>query len=259
MRKPCILSTKLDDALWAFRTAFKTPIGCTPYQLVYEKSCHLPVELEHKSYWALKHVNFDLKTAGEDEEASRLKDQESNLQLELSQPDGPNFKANGHRVKHYFGGDIPPMEKGAVPLGKLKNLYDPYSELKYAMRKSHGHCWNKLVDRINVSIGQDATSKSLIVILDIYGFESFKNNSLFQKPGGIIALLDEACNGALGSVKEWKLKDCVAVHQLLVATLDDRTAALNFYTKFYNSLDSVPNHCSVVLARLEGCYRSIGE
>nr|GEY61688.1 reverse transcriptase domain-containing protein [Tanacetum cinerariifolium] len=55
---------KLDDALWAFRTAFKTPIGCTPYKLVYEKSCHLPIELKHKAYWALKHVNFDLKTVG---------------------------------------------------------------------------------------------------------------------------------------------------------------------------------------------------
>ncbi|GJS78828.1 reverse transcriptase domain-containing protein [Tanacetum coccineum] len=58
-------SDRLDDALWAFRTAFKTPIGCTPYKLVYGKPCHLPIELEHRAYWALKHANFDLKTAGD--------------------------------------------------------------------------------------------------------------------------------------------------------------------------------------------------
>ncbi|GKG37113.1 reverse transcriptase domain-containing protein, partial [Tanacetum coccineum] len=56
-------SDKLDGALWAFRTAFKTPSGCTPYKLVYGKSCHLPIELEHKAYWAVKHANFDLRTA----------------------------------------------------------------------------------------------------------------------------------------------------------------------------------------------------
>ncbi|GJU72106.1 reverse transcriptase domain-containing protein [Tanacetum coccineum] len=58
-------SDKLDDALWAFRAAFKTPIGCTPYKLVYGKACHLTIELERKAYWALKHFNFDLKTAGD--------------------------------------------------------------------------------------------------------------------------------------------------------------------------------------------------
>ncbi|GJT32462.1 reverse transcriptase domain-containing protein [Tanacetum coccineum] len=164
-------SDKLDEALWAFRTAFKTPIGCTPYKLVYGKSCHLPIELEHKAYWALKHANFDLKTMGDHRklqlnELNELRDQayENSLiykertkklhdskiknrifnvgdrvllfnsrlkifsrklktrwsgpftitkvfpygTIELSQPDGPNFKVNGHRVKHYFGGDLPP-------------------------------------------------------------------------------------------------------------------------------------------------------
>nr|GFB97685.1 reverse transcriptase domain-containing protein [Tanacetum cinerariifolium] len=58
-------SDKLEDALWTFRTAFKTSVGCTPYRLVYGKACHLPLELEHKAFWALKHANFNLKTAGD--------------------------------------------------------------------------------------------------------------------------------------------------------------------------------------------------
>ncbi|GKD30208.1 reverse transcriptase domain-containing protein [Tanacetum coccineum] len=103
--------------------------------LVYGKSCHLPIELEHKAYWALKHAIFDLKTAGDHwklqlNELNELRDQAYENSLiykertkklhdskiknrifnvgdRLSQPDGPNFKVNGHRVKHYFGGDIP--------------------------------------------------------------------------------------------------------------------------------------------------------
>ncbi|GJZ89523.1 reverse transcriptase domain-containing protein [Tanacetum coccineum] len=144
-------SNKLDEALWAFRIDFKTPIGCTPYKLVYGKSCHLPIELEHKVYWALKYANFDLKTAGDHRklqlnELNELYDQayENSLTykertkklhnskiknhifnvgpftitkvfpygtIELSQPNGPNFKVNGHRVKHYFRGDLPPKAK----------------------------------------------------------------------------------------------------------------------------------------------------
>nr|GFB09119.1 reverse transcriptase domain-containing protein [Tanacetum cinerariifolium] len=133
-------SEKLKDALWAFRTAYKTPIGCTPYKLVYGKSYHLPIELEQKAYWALKHVNFDLKITGDHRKLqlnklNELRDQayENSLiykektkklhdskiknyismlvirTVELSQPDGLNFKVNGHRVKHCFGGDVPQL------------------------------------------------------------------------------------------------------------------------------------------------------
>ena len=58
-------SKKINDALWAYRIAFKTPLGMSPFRLVYEKACHLLVELEHRAYWATRRLNMDRKLAGE--------------------------------------------------------------------------------------------------------------------------------------------------------------------------------------------------
>ncbi|GKA96384.1 reverse transcriptase domain-containing protein [Tanacetum coccineum] len=99
-------SDKLDDAIGAFVQLTKTPIMVHPYKLDMERSClSSTVELEHKAYWALKHTNFDIKTAGDHRkvqlnELNELRDHayENSLNLISRNQENHGLQDQGNRV-----------------------------------------------------------------------------------------------------------------------------------------------------------------
>nr|GEY05089.1 reverse transcriptase domain-containing protein [Tanacetum cinerariifolium] len=123
-------SDKLDDVLWAFRTTFKTPIGCTPYKLVYGKASYENSLIYKEKTKRIHDSNIKDRIFNVGDRVllfnSRVKIFSGKLKtrwtgpfivsqvfpygtVELSQTNRPNFKVNGHRLKHYFGEDIPLM------------------------------------------------------------------------------------------------------------------------------------------------------
>nr|GEU86544.1 reverse transcriptase domain-containing protein [Tanacetum cinerariifolium] len=78
-----IWSRKLDDALWAFHTAYKTPTGTTPCKLIYGKNYHLPFKIEHRAYGALKNCNPDLIAAARDKQERDDMERALKLQRQL--------------------------------------------------------------------------------------------------------------------------------------------------------------------------------
>ncbi|KAJ9544063.1 hypothetical protein OSB04_023770 [Centaurea solstitialis] len=126
---PKIWSQKLEDALWAHRTAYKTSIGSTPYRMLYGKACHLPFEFKYKALWALKKVHLDDIASGRErlislhelEELRSLAYENSKIYKEQRKKwhdahlkevkvfkEGD--KVNGHRLKLYNEDD--PLRNG---------------------------------------------------------------------------------------------------------------------------------------------------
>ncbi|XP_076910088.1 uncharacterized protein LOC143567585 [Bidens hawaiensis] len=118
-------SDKLNDDLWAFHTAYKTPTSSTSFQMIYGKSYHLPAELEHRASWALQTVDLNLSTT-----AKRLNSRWSGLftitevfpyvTIEI---EDESKKLKGHRLNHYIGETVSEQKDEVLYLDAFTDEY----------------------------------------------------------------------------------------------------------------------------------------
>ncbi|KAM0022394.1 putative nucleotidyltransferase, Ribonuclease H [Helianthus debilis subsp. tardiflorus] len=176
-------SDKLDDALWAFRTAYKTPLGTTPFMIVYGKSCHLPVELEHRALWALKTVNLDLTEAArrrffQIHELEALRDAAYDRSWSIKEKSKALHDRRLRKLKEFKVGDRVLLFNSRLKLiaGKLKSRWSgpyvvkevfPYGTVELFDEES-SHAWKVNGHRLKHYIGGpiDTTEEETVPLSD---------------------------------------------------------------------------------------------
>ncbi|GKB43423.1 reverse transcriptase domain-containing protein [Tanacetum coccineum] len=207
---------KLDDALWAFRTAYKSPIGSTPFRIVYGKACHLPIEMEHKAYWALKNINLDLDSAG------KHRYLQLNKLAELRNEAYEYSRAYKERTKRWHDAKIMDKEfhEGEEVLvfnsrlklfpGKLKTRwYGPYTVSKVfsygtveasgkngVSFKVNGHILKKYYGGdVNTVLSARKKSSRTLQLVVMWGYEFAQDTRVKSSSLGIITRSEEQCSG----------------------------------------------------------------